>query len=120
MAEQPSSSPATAKPPPRKRPRYPDEAEEEEEENGLTGGSSSPGSPAGYIFMCSGATKPECYARGVMGLPRGRLDAVSRIRRGAALFLYDFDARHLHGPYRAASDGGLDLVPAQNYVQYSE
>ena len=114
MADHPSSSPTAAtSPPPRKRPR--DASPSEEEEGGLPGGPSSPSpspSPAGYIFMCSGATKPECYARGVMGQPRGRLPAVSRIRRGAALFLYDFDSRHLHGPYRAASDGGLDLAPA--------
>ncbi|XP_052137293.1 uncharacterized protein LOC127755642 [Oryza glaberrima] len=112
MADHPSSSPTAAtSPPPRKRPR--DASPSEEEEGGLPGGPSSPSpSPAGYIFMCSGATKPECYARGVMGQPRGRLPAVSLIRRGAALFLYDFDSRHLHGPYRAASDGGLDLAPA--------
>uniref|UniRef100_A0A0D9XSJ4 DCD domain-containing protein n=1 Tax=Leersia perrieri TaxID=77586 RepID=A0A0D9XSJ4_9ORYZ len=97
MAGQPS--------PPRKRPRDPPA------DDGGGGGMSSP-PPAGYIFMCSGATKPECYARRVMGVPRGRLAAVSRIRRGAALFLYDFGSKHLHGPYRADSDGGLDLVPA--------
>ncbi|KAK3119078.1 hypothetical protein QOZ80_9BG0713300 [Eleusine coracana subsp. coracana] len=76
-------------------------------------GSSAPAlSPAGYIFMCSGATKPDCYWHQVLGLPRRRLDAVSRIKRGAALFLFDTDIKHLHGPYRADSDGGLDLVPA--------
>jgi hypothetical protein len=32
----------------------------------------------------------------VLGLPRGRLDNVSRIRRGAELFLYDFDAKYLY------------------------
>uniref|UniRef100_A0A0E0MFW4 DCD domain-containing protein n=1 Tax=Oryza punctata TaxID=4537 RepID=A0A0E0MFW4_ORYPU len=105
MADHPSSSPtAPTSPPPRKRPRDPSPPSSPSP-------SASP-SPAGYIFMCSGETKPECYARGVLGQPRGRLAAVSRIRRGAALFLYDFDARHLHGPYRAASHGGLDLAPA--------
>jgi hypothetical protein len=65
----------------------------------------------GFIFMCNSATKPECYRHRVLGLPRGRLEAVSRIRRGAAVFLYDFDAKHLFGPYHADSDGGADLVP---------
>jgi len=73
--------------------------------------STAAASPAGFIFMCSGATKPDCYRHRVLGLPRGRLEAVSRIRRGAALFLYDFDTKHLYGPYNADSDGGADLVP---------
>ncbi|KAB8115406.1 hypothetical protein EE612_055854, partial [Oryza sativa] len=68
-------------------------------------------SPAGYIFMCNGVTKAECYRHRVMGLPLGSLDVVSRIRRGTALFLYDFDAKHLYGPYHADSNGGLTLVP---------
>ncbi|KAM3261763.1 hypothetical protein ACQJBY_052450 [Aegilops geniculata] len=74
--------------------------------------------PAGYIFMCSGETRPECFRYRVLGLPRGRLDAVSRIRRGAALFLYDFHAKHLYGPYRADSDGGRDLEPAAFQGRY--
>jgi len=74
--------------------------------------STTAASPAGFIFMCSGATKPDCYRHRVLGLPRGSLEAVSRIRRGAALFLYDFDTKHLYGPYQADSDGGADLVPS--------
>uniref|UniRef100_A0ACD5V559 Uncharacterized protein n=1 Tax=Avena sativa TaxID=4498 RepID=A0ACD5V559_AVESA len=81
-------------------------------------GSSSSWPPAGFIFMCSGATKPECFRYRVLGLPRGRLDDVSRIRRGAGLFLYDFDAKYLHGPYRADSDGGLALEPAAFQGRY--
>ncbi|XP_044318199.1 uncharacterized protein [Triticum aestivum] len=51
--------------------------------------------------MWSGETRPECFRYRVLGLPRGKLDAVSRIRRNAALFLYDFHAKYLYGPYRA-------------------
>lgn len=61
--------------------------------------------------MCSSATKPDCYRHRVLGLPRGGLEAVSRIRRGAAVFLYDFDIKLLYGPYQADSDGGAGLVP---------
>lgn len=68
--------------------------------------------------MCSGATKPECFRYRVLGLPRGRLADVSRIRRGAGLFLYDFDAKHLYGPYRADSDGGLAIEPAAFQGRY--
>ncbi|RCV38386.1 hypothetical protein SETIT_8G137800v2 [Setaria italica] len=60
---------------------------------------------AGFIFMCSSATRPECYRHRVLGLPPGSLEAVSRIQRGAAVFLYDFNAKHLCGPYHADSDG---------------
>ncbi|XP_044395145.1 uncharacterized protein [Triticum aestivum] len=51
--------------------------------------------------MWSGETRPECFRYRVLGLPWGKLDAVSRIRRSAALFLYDFHAKYLYGPYRA-------------------
>lgn len=79
----------------------------------------SPPSPlAGFIFMCNGATKPECFRYRVLGLPRWRLDTVSRIKRGAGLFLYDFDARYLYGPYLADSDGGLALEPAAFQGRY--
>nr|XP_051180134.1 uncharacterized protein LOC127294371 isoform X2 [Lolium perenne] len=80
--------------------------------------SSSSSPPAGFVFMCSGATKPQCFSYRVLGLPRGRLGDVSRIRRGAALFLYDFDSKYLYGPYRADSDGGLDLEPAAFQGRY--
>uniref|UniRef100_M8CY75 Uncharacterized protein n=1 Tax=Aegilops tauschii TaxID=37682 RepID=M8CY75_AEGTA len=63
--------------------------------------------PAGYIFMWSGETRPECFRYRVLGLPWGKLDAVSRIRRSAALFLYDFHAKYLYGPYRAKTDLGI-------------
>ncbi|KAG8090610.1 hypothetical protein GUJ93_ZPchr0011g28329 [Zizania palustris] len=109
MAKQSSASPIPSTSA-RKRPRQQAAVDGEEEGRPSRSSASSP-SPAGYIFMCSGTTKPECYMRRCLGLPRRRLDAVSRIRRGAALFLYDFDAKHLYGPYRADSDGGLDLVP---------
>lgn len=113
MADHPSSSPTAAtSPPPRKRPR--DASPSEEEEGGL---------PAGRrrrrrrrrrrgTSSCAAGRRSRSATRAGDGPAAGRLPAVSRIRRGAALFLYDFDSRHLHGPYRAASDGGLDLAPA--------
>ncbi|XP_037474063.1 uncharacterized protein LOC119350237 [Triticum dicoccoides] len=71
---------------------------------------SVPPLPAGYIFMCSGETKPECFRYRVLGLPRGKLDAVSPIRRGAVLFLYDFHAKYLYGPYHAKTVRALLAV----------
>ncbi|KAM7277179.1 hypothetical protein ACFE04_019045 [Oxalis oulophora] len=67
---------------------------------------------SGFIFLCNGKTKPECYRYGVFGLPAGRKDVVKKIKPGMSLFLFDSDLKLLYGGYSAISNGQLNLEPA--------
>ncbi|XP_023635877.1 uncharacterized protein LOC111829930 [Capsella rubella] len=65
----------------------------------------------GYIFMCNGRTKNDCYRYRVFGIPRARKDVVESIKPGMKLFLYDFEKRLLYGLYEATIGGRLDIEP---------
>ena len=66
----------------------------------------------GYVFMCNGKTKADCYKYRVFGLPSARMDMLKKIKPHMRLFLYDFDMKLLYGVYVAASDGKLGIEPA--------
>ncbi|KAK9926531.1 hypothetical protein M0R45_023757 [Rubus argutus] len=64
---------------------------------------------SGYIFMCNGRTKPECYLYRVFGLPAGRREVIEMIKPGMKLFLFDYDVKYLYGVYEATTAGKLNL-----------
>lgn len=66
---------------------------------------------SGYIFMCNGKTKADCYRYRVFGLPAARLNVVKKIRPCMTLFLFDFELKLLYGVYCATSNGGLGIEP---------
>ncbi|XP_068304997.1 uncharacterized protein [Pyrus communis] len=64
---------------------------------------------SGYIFMCNGRTKPECYLYRVFGLPAGRREVIEMVRPGTKLFLFDYDVKFLYGVYEATTAGKMNL-----------
>eukprot|EP00257_Ricinus_communis_P026701 XP_025014115.1 B2 protein-like [Ricinus communis] len=67
---------------------------------------------SGFVFLCNGKTKPECFMYRVFVLPKGKREIIEKIRPGMDLFLFDIELKLLYGPYNATSVGKLNLEPA--------
>ncbi|KAH0750984.1 hypothetical protein KY290_030216 [Solanum tuberosum] len=66
---------------------------------------------SGFIFMCGRNTKHDCYRFRVFGLPSNKQERIKKIKPGAKLFLFDFEAKLLYGVYEATSTGIINLEP---------
>ncbi|XP_027773251.1 uncharacterized protein LOC107023196 isoform X3 [Solanum pennellii] len=66
---------------------------------------------SGFIFMCGRNTKHDCYRFRVFGLPLNKQERIKKIKPGAKLFLFDFEAKLLYGVYEATSTGIMNLEP---------
>ncbi|XP_057757167.1 uncharacterized protein LOC130976336 isoform X1 [Arachis stenosperma] len=65
----------------------------------------------GAIFLSNSTTKRECFKKGLFGLPSSAIHFVEQIKAGMILFLFEYEKRQLHGVFKAASDGGMNIVP---------
>ncbi|XP_009625497.1 uncharacterized protein [Nicotiana tomentosiformis] len=66
---------------------------------------------SGFIFLCGGNTKLDCYRFRVFGLRSNKKETVEKIKPGTKLFLFDFELKLLYGVYEATSTGKIDLEP---------
>ncbi|KAI5013522.1 hypothetical protein ZWY2020_035775 [Hordeum vulgare] len=99
-----------ASPPPARKSPGPQPASDPPEDD-------APPLPAGYIFICSGETRPECFRYRVLGLPRGRLDAVSGSGAAPRSSSTTSTPSTYTGP-TVDSDGGLALEPVAFQGRY--
>ena len=73
----------------------------------------------GLLFVLNTAQCDHAHKHHIVGTSMQRLPTVKSAVRGQPLFLFDADARELHGPYAADGPGGLNLeggnsrMPAQ-------
>jgi DNA modification methylase len=65
----------------------------------------------GHIFVCTNKTEPECLQRMLFGTSKLYADDVLATKSGDLLFLLNINSDHLHGVFRAKSDGRKDIVP---------
>ena len=68
----------------------------------------------GLLFVLSGAQCDQAMRQRLAGANVQRLSMVKSAHAGQPVFLFDSDARLLHGPYAAAGPGGLNLDGANS------
>ncbi|MBE0431093.1 MAG: DNA methylase [Dehalococcoidia bacterium] len=63
----------------------------------------------GFLFACTDDSERECLGRLLFAAEKSYGPVVIRVRRGDILFLDNIDTDVLHGPFRAVSDGSVDI-----------
>ena len=74
----------------------------------------APPTGEGLLITLPGRDIEFAIRKGVAGMPIGRLAQVRSALPGQPIFLFDTDARLLHGPYAASGPGGANLDPASS------
>ncbi|GAV62446.1 Kelch_1 domain-containing protein/Dev_Cell_Death domain-containing protein [Cephalotus follicularis] len=65
----------------------------------------------GVIFGCKHNTIKECFDKQLFGLPATHFSYVRNITPGLPLFLFNYSDRKLHGIFKAAGHGQLNIDP---------
>jgi hypothetical protein len=55
------------------------------------------------MFLCSEQTEPECLARSMVGTTASNALWATCVKPGDEIYLFNFEARRVHGPYLAVS-----------------
>ncbi|CAO2820176.1 unnamed protein product [Amaranthus hypochondriacus] len=66
---------------------------------------------SGVIFGCTDMTINECLTKQLFGLPGPHFAYVKIIHPGLPLFLFNYSKRQLHGIFKAASPGQMNINP---------
>jgi len=68
--------------------------------------------PTGYVFICSKGTQHECEEHHVLGCPEREFPQLQKcIQPDTLLFLLNMDSLNLVGPFIAAEEPKLNIVP---------
>jgi hypothetical protein len=62
-----------------------------------------------WKFVCKNDTEAECFQRMLFGDGEKMRETVERVKKGDICFLYNLDTDVLFGPFKARSDGGMDI-----------
>jgi hypothetical protein len=75
--------------------------------------------PAAYIFLCRDSTHDECLEKKLFGGQESYYKQTGEIAEGVLLFLYNFSANLLEGPFISTSKANWNIIPEAWKGKYS-